>query len=328
MTSLDRRLPPGFLEEALRTDARTGLTAEPKSLPPKWFYDAQGSALFDKITELPEYYPTRAEREILRANAAAIAGQTGARTLIELGSGSSDKTRLLLDALRDAGTLRCYVPVDVSEPALAAAGKALSAEYPGLDVRAVVSDFEERLGFPADGPDDGGAPAPRLVAFLGSTIGNLEPGQRAAFLARVRNQMRLGDFFLLGTDLVKDPATLVAAYDDESGVTADFNKNVLAVLNAELGADFDLDAFEHVAVWNADAEWIEMRLRSAMTQTVRLPGIGLTVEFADGEEMRTEVSAKFRREGVAGELAAAGFAMRSWRTDQADQFGLSLSVPA
>ena len=249
MKSLDRRLPPGFLEEALRADARTGLTstAEPKSLPPKWFYDAQGSALFDKITELPEYYPTRAEREILRVNAAGIAAQTGARTLIELGSGSSDKTRLLLDALRDAGTLRCYVPVDVSEPALAAAGKALSAEYPGLDVRAVVSDFEERLGFPAD--DE--APAPRLVAFLGSTIGNLEPGQRAAFLARVRDRLRPGDFFLLGTDLVKDPATLVAAYDDEAGVTAEFNKNVLAVLNAELGADFDLDAFEHVAVWNA-----------------------------------------------------------------------------
>src|SRR5690348_17742495 len=172
LTSLDRRLPPGFLAESLRADARRGLASEPKSLPPKWFYDAQGSALFDKITELPEYYPTRAEREILRASAAGIAAQTGARTLIELGSGSSDKTRLLLDALRDAGTLRCYVPVDVSEPALAAAGKALSAEYPGLDVRAVVSDFEERLGFPADGTEDGGAPAPRLVAFLGSTIGN------------------------------------------------------------------------------------------------------------------------------------------------------------
>jgi len=255
--------------------------------------------------------------------ASAIPGD-GILRLIELGSGSSDKTRLLLDALRDAGTLRCYVPVDVSEPALAAAGKALSAEYPGLDVRAVVSDFEERLGFPADGE----APAPRLVAFLGSTIGNLEPGPRAAFLARVRDRLRPGDFFLLGTDLVKDPATLVAAYDDEAGVTAEFNKNVLAVLNAELGADFDLDAFEHVAVWNADAEWIEMRLRSCMAQTVRLPGIGLTVEFADGEEMRTEVSAKFRREGVAGELAAAGFTMRSWWTDTANQFGLSLSVPA
>jgi L-histidine N-alpha-methyltransferase len=324
MTSLDRRLPPGFLAEALRGDARAGLTASPKSLPPKWFYDAQGSALFDKITELPEYYPTRAEREILTATAAGIAGQTRARTLVELGSGSSDKTRLLLDALRAAGTLRCYVPVDVSESALVAAGDALSAEYPGLDVRAVVSDFEEHLGLPAG--DD--APAPRLVAFLGSTIGNLLPDQRAAFLARVRDSMRPGDFFLLGTDLVKDRATLIAAYDDASGITAEFDKNVLAVLNAELGADFDRDEFEHVAVWDAEAEWIEMRLRSVTAQTVHLPGIGLTVNFAAGEEMRTEVSAKFRREGVAAELAAAGFAMRSWWTDPAAQFGLSLSVPA
>jgi L-histidine N-alpha-methyltransferase len=324
MTSLDRRLPPGFLAEALRADARAGLTASPKSLPPKWFYDAQGSALFDKITELPEYYPTRAEREILQATAAGIAGQTRARTLVELGSGSSEKTRLLLDALRAQGTLRCYVPVDVSEPALVAAGDALAAEYPGLDVRAVVSDFEEHLGLPADGD----APAPRLVAFLGSTIGNMVPGQRAAFLARVREGMRAGDFFLLGTDLVKDVPTLVAAYDDEAGVTAEFNKNVLAVLNAELGADFDREAFEHVAVWDAGAEWIEMRLRSLTAQQVHLPGIGLTVDFAAGEEMRTEVSAKFRRTGVETELAAAGFAMRSWWTDPAAQFGLSLSVPA
>jgi L-histidine Nalpha-methyltransferase len=324
LTSLDRRLPPGFLAESLRTDARAGLTASPKSLPPKWFYDAQGSALFDKITELPEYYPTRAEREILQATAAGIAGQTRARTLVELGSGSSEKTRLLLDALRAQGTLRCYVPVDVSEPALVAAGDALAAEYPGLDVRAVVSDFEEHLGLPADGD----APAPRLVAFLGSTIGNLVPGQRAAFLARVREGMRAGDFFLLGTDLVKDVPTLVAAYDDEAGVTAEFNKNVLAVLNAELGADFDREAFEHVAVWDASAEWIEMRLRSLTAQQVHLPGIGLTVDFAAGEEMRTEVSAKFRRTGVEAELAAAGFAMRSWWTDPAAQFGLSLSVPA
>ena len=324
MTSLDRRLPAGFLAEALRADARAGLTASPKSLPPKWFYDAQGSALFDKITELPEYYPTRAEREILHATAAQIAGQTAARTLIELGSGSSDKTRVLLDALRAAGTLRCYVPVDVSEPALVAAGDALSAEYPGIDVRAVVSDFEEHLGLPADGD----APAPRLVAFLGSTIGNLVPEQRAAFLARVRSSLQPGDFLLLGTDLVKDTATLVAAYDDASGVTADFNKNVLAVLNAELGADFDRDAFEHVAVWNAGAEWIEMRLRALTAQTVQVPGVGLTVSFAAGEEIRTEVSAKFRRDGVAAELAAAGFAMQSWWTDTAGQFGLSLSVPA
>jgi L-histidine Nalpha-methyltransferase len=324
LTCIDRRLPPGFLAESLRADALTGLTSEPKSLPPKWFYDAQGSALFEKITELPEYYPTRAEREILHATAAEIADRTRARTLVELGSGSSEKTRLLLDALRSAGTLRCYVPVDVSEPALVAAGDALSAEYPGLDVRAVVSDFEEHLGFPAEGD----APAPRLVAFLGSTIGNLVPQQRASFLSRVRARLRPGDFFLLGTDLVKDPATLVAAYDDCSGVTAAFNKNVLAVLNAQLGADFDLDAFEHAAIWDADAEWIEMRLRSLEAQTVHLPAVGLTVSFAADEEMRTEVSAKFRRPGVEAELAAAGLTMLSWRTDAAGQFGLSLSAPA
>jgi L-histidine Nalpha-methyltransferase len=323
MTSLDCRLPPGFLIEALRADALGGLTSEPKSLPPKWFYDAQGSALFEKITELPEYYPTRAEREILSATGAEIAGRTRARTLVELGSGSSDKARLLLDALRAAGTLRCYVPVDVSEPALVAAGGALSAEYPGLEVRAVVSDFEEHLGFPPEGD----APAPRLVAFLGSTIGNLLPGQRADFLTRVRAGLRAGDSFLLGTDLVKDQAVLVAAYDDDSGITAEFNKNVLAVLNAELGADFDRDAFEHVAVWDAGAEWIEMRLRSLTDQTVHLPVIRLTVTFAAGEEMRTEVSAKFRRAGVEAELARAGFRMLSWWTDSAAQFGLSLSVP-
>ena len=324
MTSLDRRLPPGFLGEALRADALDGLTSVAKSLPPKWFYDAQGSALFEKITELPEYYPTRAEREILRATAAGIARRTRARTLVELGSGSSEKTRLLIDALRAAGTLRCYVPVDVSEPALIAAGDALTAEYPGVDVRAVVSDFEEHLGFPAEGD----APAPRLVAFLGSTIGNLVPEQRASFLAHVRARLYANDFFLLGTDLVKDPATLVAAYDDCSGVTAAFNKNVLAVLNAQLGADFDLDAFEHVAIWDGAREWIEMQLRSLTAQTVHLPAIGLTASFAVGEEMRTEVSAKFRRSGVEAELAAAGLTMCSWWTDSAAQFGLSLSVPA
>jgi L-histidine Nalpha-methyltransferase len=321
VTSIDRRLPPGFLADSLRADARAGLTATPKSLPPKWFYDANGSALFEKITELPEYYPTRAERSILTAEAGRIASLTRAATLAELGSGSSEKTRLLLSALRDAGTLRCYVPVDVSEPALAMAASALVEEYPGLDVRAVVSDFEEHLGLPADGD----APSPRLLAFLGSTIGNLMPAQRAAFLARIRAQLAPGDFFLLGTDLVKDPAVLVAAYDDEAGVTAAFNKNVLAVLNASLGADFDLDAFEHVAVWNAAAEWIEMRLRSLAAQTVHLPAIDLTVDFAAGEEMRTEVSAKFRREGVTAELAAAGLALVSWWTDPQAQFALSVS---
>ena len=276
MSSLDRRLPPGFLAEALRADAQAGLSADPKSLPPKWFYDAQGSALFEKITELREYYPTRAEREILRTQAASVAALTRARTLVELGSGSSEKTRLLLDALRAEGTLRCYVPVDVSEAALAGAADTLTAEYPGLDVRAVVSDFEQHLGFP-DGDD---APSPGWWPSWAAPSGTCCPDSGPRSWRRIRAELRPGDFFLLGTDLVKDPATLVAAYDDDSGVTAEFNKNVLAVLNAELGADFDLDGFEHVAVWDAQHEWIEMRLRSLTSQTVHLPAIGLTAAFA------------------------------------------------
>jgi L-histidine Nalpha-methyltransferase len=334
MTTIENRLPAGYRAASLRADALAGLTATPKSLPPKWFYDAQGSALFEKITELPEYYPTRAERSILRAVAPRIASLTRAASLVELGSGSSDKTRLLLSALRDAGTLRQYVPVDVSESALTLAGDALAAEYPGLAVHAVVADFEQYLGVPAaaagaaGGDKDGDGDGPRLLAFLGSTIGNMIPAEREVFLRRIRARLRPGDAFLLGTDLVKDPAVLVAAYDDAAGVTADFNKNVLAVLNAELGADFDLDAFEHVALWDAGREWIEMRLRAASDQTVRVRDLGLTVEFAEGEEMRTEVSAKFSEDGARAELAAAGLTMRSWWTDEAGQFGLSLSVPA
>jgi L-histidine N-alpha-methyltransferase len=318
---IERCLPDGFLAEALRADARAGLTAAPKILPPKWFYDERGSELFEKITHLDEYYPTRAERSILRPAAPQIAAATRAKTLVELGAGAADKTRLLLDALRDEGTLGSFVPVDVSEAALVEASRRVQAEYQGLAVTAVVSDFEEHLGL----PDGGGS---RLVAFLGGTIGNLLPGQRAAFLASLRARLQPGDAFLLGTDLVKDPAVLVEAYDDAAGVTAAFNKNILLVLNAGLGADFDPDEFEHVAVWDPGQEWIEMRLRSLTDQVVLVPGLDLAVRFAEGEEMRTEVSAKFRREGVATELAAAGFAMRSWWTDTAGQFGLSLSVPA
>ena len=296
---IDRMLPDGFLAGALRADVRAGLSASPKFLPPKWFYDERGSELFEKITLLPEYYPTRTERSILAAAAPGIAAATGAAVLVELGSGSSEKTRLLLDALRDAGTLRSYVPVDVSETALIAAARRVQASYPGLGVRAVVSDFEEQLGV----PDTSG---PRLVAFLGSTIGNLLPDQRAAFLARLRAGLHPGDALLLGTDLVKDPAVLLAAYDDAAGVTAAFNKNVLSVLNTELGADFDAELFDHMAVWDPQNEWIEMRLRSAEEQTVRLPGAGLTVQFAAGEQWRTEVSAKFRRAGVAGRTGRRG----------------------
>ena len=323
---VERRLPADFLADSLRADALAGLTASPKSLPPKWFYDAAGSELFEKITALPEYYPTRAEREILQSVAPQIAAASGAATLVELGSGSSEKTRLLIDALRQAGTLRRYVPVDVSEQALLAAATALFSDYPGLEVSGVVSDFEEYVGLLGTGDD--GAEGPRLIAFLGSTIGNLLPAQRASFLARIRSGLADGDALLLGTDLVKDPAVLVSAYDDEAGITAAFNKNVLSVLNHELGADFDPDMFEHVARWDAGQEWVEMRLRATSPQTVRLPAIDLTAEFAAGEEMRTEVSAKFRREGVARELAAAGFTLDRWWTDRQGRFGLSLARPA
>jgi len=323
MTSIeiDRRLPERFFEESLRADVLAGLTATPKSLPPKWFYDERGSELFEKITRLDEYYPTRAEREILAAASDEIAATTKAVTLVELGSGSADKTRLLLDALRERGTLGEYVPVDVSESALVIGASRMQERYPGLRVHAVLSDFTEHLGL----PDSGG---PKLTAFMGGTIGNLLPAERAGFLARLRSGLSQGDALLLGTDLVKDPEVLIAAYDDAAGVTAEFNKNILRVLNSELDGNFDLDEFEHVALWDAENEWIEMRLRSAADQAVLLRAIGLRVSFAAGEEMRTEISAKFRRPGLAAELAAAGLDMRSWWTDARARFGLSLSVPA
>ncbi|MFJ2775734.1 L-histidine N(alpha)-methyltransferase [Kitasatospora sp. NPDC087315] len=318
---LTRLLPADHFSTALRHDVRRGLTAEPKWLPPKWFYDARGSELFEEITRLPEYYPTRAERAILTARAGEIAAATRARTLVELGSGSSEKTRLLLSALRDLGTLHTYVPVDVSESALASAGEALAAEYPGLAVHGVLADFTARLGLPPDG-------GPRLVAFLGGTLGNLLPAERATFLRGLRAALDPGDFLLLGTDLVKDPRVLVAAYDDAAGVTAEFNRNVLNVLNRELEADFDPDAFEHVAVWDAGQEWIEMRLRSLRAQTVKIPALNLPVHFDRGEELRTEVSAKFRQERVTEELAAAGLRLDHWWTDDEGRFGLSLATPA
>ena len=318
---VERCLPDGFLAEALRADARAGLSASPKVLPSKWRYDERGSELFEKITHLEEYDPTRAERSILRAAAGDIAAATRARALVELGAGAADKTRLLLDALRAEGTLASFVPVDVSEAALIEAARRVEADYPGLVVTAVVSDFEEHLGLPRD-------EGARLVAFLGGTIGNLLPDQRAAFFASLRSRLRSGDAFLLGTDLVKDPALLVAAYDDAAGASAAFNKNILSVLNAALGADFNPAAFGHVVVWDPRDEWIEIRLRSLQRQVVTLPEIDLVVEFAEGEEMQTQVSAKFRRAGIAAELAAAGFTMRSWWTDGAGRFGLSLSVPA
>ncbi|WP_338894688.1 L-histidine N(alpha)-methyltransferase [Streptomyces sp. TG1A-60] len=313
---LTRTLPEDATDAALRADVLHGLTHSPKTLPPKWFYDARGSELFERITELPEYYPTRAEREILVGRAGEIAAASGARTLVELGSGSSDKTRHLLDAMPG---LHTYVPVDVSESALRQAGEALSAERPGLHVHALIADFTARLELPR-------APGPRLVAFLGGTIGNLVPVERASFLSAVRALLAPGDALLLGTDLVKDDGVLVAAYDDAAGVTAEFNKNVLNVVDRELGADFDPDAFDHVALWDADREWIEMRLRARTAQSVKIPALGLAVDFAAGEELRTEVSAKFRRDGVRSELAASGLELTHWWTDREARFALSLSV--
>ncbi|NUS77145.1 MAG: L-histidine N(alpha)-methyltransferase [Streptomyces sp.] len=312
---LTRTLPEDATEAALRADVLNGLTRTPKTLPPKWFYDAHGSELFDRITELPEYYPTRAEREILVARAAEIAAATEARTLVELGSGSSEKTRYLIDALTG---LHTYVPVDVSESALAQAGHALIAERPSLSVHALIADFTAELVLPE-------TPGPRLVAFLGGTIGNLLPAERKAFLASVRALLSPGDALLLGTDLVKDEEVLVRAYDDAAGVTAAFNKNVLAVVDRELDADFDPAAFDHVALWDARNEWIEMRLRSRTAQTVKIPALDLAVDFAAGEELRTEISAKFRKEGVRSELSAAGLELSHWWTDEEGRFALSLS---
>jgi len=318
---VDVHFGPDDLRRALEHDARTGLTARPKDLPPKWFYDERGCELFDAITRLPEYYPTRAERAILAARAGEIARTTGADTLVELGSGTSEKTRLLLHALAGAGTLARFVPFDVSEPTLRAAATAIERELPGVEVHAVVGDFEHHL----ERVPTGGR---RVVAFLGGTIGNLAPPDRARFFAEIAAGLAPGDAFLLGTDLVKDPARLEAAYDDAAGVTAAFNRNVLSVLNRELGADFAPARFEHVARWRPDEEWIEMRLRSSSAQTARVRDLDLEVGFAAGEEMRTEISAKFRRERIEAELGAAGLALAHWWTDPAGDFALSLAVPA
>jgi L-histidine Nalpha-methyltransferase len=319
--TLDVHLPPDFAAQALARDARDGLTAAPKSLPPKWFYDKVGSELFEDITRLPEYYPTRAEREILEAHAGDVAAASGCNRLLELGSGSSIKTRLLIDAMRAHGGLESYVALDVSEDALRDAGMSLVADYPDLAVHGLVADFSNQLALL---PAGGG----QLVAFLGSTIGNFEPASRAAFLTSLRSSLAPTDRFLLGADLVKSPDVLVAAYDDASGVTAAFNKNVLSVLNTGLGANFDLSAFDHVAVWDEDNEWIEMRLRSRRSQDVHVEALELDVHFHEGEEMRTEVSAKFRQAGLDAELTAAGFAPAGWWTDEAARFSLSLWQPS
>ncbi|MEO3779308.1 L-histidine N(alpha)-methyltransferase [Micromonospora sp. B11E3] len=313
---LEIQLEEWDLDRRLREDVQAGLTARPKWLPPRWFYDARGSELFEEITRLPEYYPTRAERSILAERAGEIAELTGAKTLIELGSGSSEKTRLLLDAFTRRGGLGTFVPLDVSVSALRQSTERIAADYPGLRVRGIVGDFTHHLDrLPAGGR--------RLVVFLGGTIGNLLPTERVRFLAAMRAALEPGDWLLVGTDLVKDPAVIVPAYDDAAGVTAEFNRNVLRMINRELGADFDPEAFAHVALWDPEREWIEMRLRAERPMRVRV--LDIDVEFAAGEDLRTEVSAKFRPEGIAEELASAGFAGHAFWADADGLFGVTLA---
>lgn len=308
---------------AMARDVRAGLLSEPKELAPKYFYDERGSQLFEQITELAEYYPTRTERAILAQRSAEIIAAAGTpRTLIELGSGSASKTRHLLSAMRDAGCLHTYVPVDISEEITHETAESLVAEYPGLAVRGLVCDFEHHLERIPDG--EGG----RLVAFLGGTIGNLYPEARRDFLARVAAMLDPADRLLLGTDLVKDAGRLEAAYDDSQGVTAEFNKNVLEVLNRELGAEFDPEAFEHVARYDGEETRMDIRLRSLIDQTVRISELEMAVSFAAGEEMRTEISTKFTRERLESVYGEAGLAMSGWFTDDDGDYALSLARPS
>jgi L-histidine N-alpha-methyltransferase len=319
--AIDVHLPEGGPLAGLAVDARMGLSAPFKELPPKYFYDERGSILFEEITRLPEYYPTRAERAILDRHGEEVVAAAEPSTLMELGSGSALKTRRLLDAMRDAGSLEAYVPVDISEEITRHTAGQLVEEYPGLRVHGVICDYETHLERVPREP--GG-----LIAFLGGTIGNFQPQIRRSFLARIASLMYPEDRFLLGTDLVKDRDRLEAAYNDSAGVTAEFNKNVLQVLNRELGADFDPAAFVHLAFWDELNSWIDIRLRSLARQTVTIPTLGMEVEFADGEEMRTEISAKFTRDQLEAVYREVGLEIVDWWTDPEDLFALSLACRA
>ncbi len=306
-------------ERTLGRDVRCGLTGPFKELPPKHFYDSRGSALFDRICELPEYYPTRVERAILAANAGAIVAAVKPRELVELGSGSPAKAKLLLEPMARAGLLQRYVPVDVSERVVREAADALISEYPGLRVHGVVADFERHL---ERIPPSSGR---RLVAFLGGTIGNLPAAAREQLLRDIARMLGPDDRCLLGTDLVKDTDTLELAYDDSAGVTAEFNRNVLHVINRELDANFDPQAFDHVAFFDREREWIEMRLRSRAACRVRIAALDLDIAFGAGEELRTEISAKFTRARVEREFGAAGLELDGWLTDPDELFAVSLA---
>src|ERR1019366_7324961 len=306
-------------ERSLAEDVLDGLTRPFKELPPKHFYDARGAELFDRICELPEYYPTRAERAILKETADELARLTEAVELVELGSGTAAKTRVLLDALHAAGTLARYIPVDITESMVRDCAEKLTDEYPGLRVHGVIGDFERHLGRvpPPVGP--------RIVAFLGGTIGNFPPGSRRRVLREIARLLGPEDHLLMGTDLVKDPEVLEAAYDDAQGVTADFNRNVLRVLNRELEADFDPEDFDHVALFDPQHEWIEMRLRARREHTTLVRALDLPVHFHAGEELRTEISAKLTPERLEGDLSSAGLELVRWFTDPDELFALTLS---
>lgn len=318
-SGLISHMGPADLEVQLRRDARKGLTAAQKSIPSKWFYDYTGSMLFDQITRLPEYYLTRAERQILRERAAGIVTETGAEVLVELGCGLSEKTRILLDAFGRMGNLDTFVPFDVDGDVLEMAAKELSGRYPDLRVQGIVGDFERHLHAVQ-------MPGRSLVIFLGSTIGNLNPVQRQDLLVQLSRSLKPGDSFLLGVDLVKDIDVIEAAYNDAAGISASFNLNILNVLNSRLGADFEVASFEHLARFNVETEQMEMYLRSLRAQCVSLGDLGLTIEFAEGELLHTEISAKFRKEGLQDELISAGLEPSRWWTDAGNNFALSLSV--
>ncbi len=320
--TIEVNLPPGGPLSGMAADVRAGLTSPFKELSPRYFYDERGSELFEQITELEEYYPTRCERAILEGQAAEICEAANRpASLIELGSGSARKTQVLLDAMWSAGCLTTYCPVDISEEITLDTAERIASEYEGINVRGLVCDFEfdlERV--PVGGP--------RVIALLGGTIGNFAPHQRAGFLRRISNLLGPEDSFLLGTDLVKDPAILEAAYNDSKGVTAEFNKNVLAVLNRELGADFDIDSFEHVARWDPENLWVDIRLRSQANQVVNVESLDMLVPFGAGEEMRTEISTKFLRPGLQGIYAEAGLELTDWWTDAEGLYALSLGRAA
>jgi L-histidine N-alpha-methyltransferase len=305
-------------QAGMLAELRDGLSRPQKELPPKYFYDERGSELFEEITRLPEYYLTRTERALLERWMPAWIGSLRPRALVELGAGSAEKTRIVLDAIVSAVGAAAYVPVDVSADFLEATALRLTADYPSLQVVPVVADMTAEFALPP------GLPEPTLHAFLGSTIGNFAPDEAVALLRGVRARMRPGDAFLMGVDLRKDPAVIEAAYNDAVGVTAEFNRNMLRVLNALAGADFDPEAFDHRAFYHRGLHRIEMHLDARTPQVVTIPGVG-EVRIAAGESIRTEISCKHDRASVAAMLAAAGMGLAEWETDADGLYAILLA---